>query len=218
MKYEIHVALRNQSPKTTNYFLNKGYSNNQFTAHYNVEIAEFRGTLNFQEEPGEEVWNEIRNVILKDVDIKGTVEQESIRPSHVKSFSTKKAKGVAFGSFPLLPMQSVQEEEYKFCDIHISLTKDTTNNQLIKELNRLDWPYVERDKKRIYTITCESEESGNLAFKALYSLFNKIPCNGKIVMEYTDKNLRIPSTFPVLPIVRDGDMRNWVHEIHKLLE
>ena len=213
--HEIHLAL-NKVPQTTAYEIDRlGFEDNSFDAQYRVEIADYRRTMHFDNEPSDSLWGNIIDLIRSDDNVVGTVEQERIDKKYLKRFIRNESTPENIYEIPKLNLGDVQIGSYKKCDLHISVFKNGSNNHILDQLLKSDIPYVERANKRIHTITSETNEGGRMLFEAWCQIFQDFNASGKLCMEYTVKHFRNPEDFPILPIVKENDIDKWMKFLKK---
>ena len=130
--YELHLAAHVASASLIEAFQRFGFVQNRFINHRRVVTEAWRGTLHRNDLPDDGLWESIEQTLRADKDFGGTVEEEAIYRDDKKILT---GDGTELPrSLPPFRFELCGPDEYKACDLHISISLSDSDERVIEFL------------------------------------------------------------------------------------
>ena len=134
-------------------------------------------------------------------------------PIHMLTNSFKSTKYIIVVA--RIPITPEKNPVVKACDIHLSIDLDRSSTTATGEIEKIKAAFFEKKTSegnmRIYSITCDSAETGFATFKMLSKYAANVSnLYGKMKFERTVRVFRKPYDAPMLPLSKSEELDKWL--------
>jgi hypothetical protein len=216
-KYDIHLSAYTISNKSIKAFEALGFQRDEFANNTRCEVTAYHGTYRGNEKlPNNDLWKKLSQILNSDIEFSGGLEEEEFDGDATIFFESDVIDNIEM--LPKLETEQPEPNIYKACDIHINIDLGKSDTSALKYLECLEVASFDKPKNgkihRIYTVTTETIEDGEKAFKILSDYLKRNNgLNGKIKLEKTTRFLRKPDTAYTLPYTSSKSFKNWLYKL-----
>jgi hypothetical protein len=213
-KFDLHLSAYRIGVETVREIESCGFTRDEFANNTRCDATVYHATHRHEVVlPDDALWDHLARVLREDDSFVGALEEERCEPADVIYLT-----GTSRDAPPVcgpLQMTFPPAGQIKTCDIHIRVHLGNTTTSALgciqaMELASFDRPH-DNEIHRIFSATCENQDSGKLLFCALSSYLSRVPgLVGRMKFEYTTRVLRLPSSAPALPLANDVQLTEWL--------
>lgn len=215
--YDMHLAAAEISKHSIDLLQKKGFVRDEFANLTCCHTGEFHGT--FKDEnllPSDELWSEICSILEFDEQFSGYLEEEVTETEWRRVLFGQSSQSPE--NLPQINLIECPAGRHKACDIHIGINIETSLPSAIKYIEQLQCSSVDRPSpegiRRVYTITCEVLEDGELLFLKLYKHLSAVEgLYGRMKLEKTTRHYRKPDDAVTLPLATNEAVTEWLFSV-----
>jgi hypothetical protein len=222
-KYDLHLSAYSISLISIRRLEELGFKRDEFANNTKCEATAYHGTFKGNDVlPSNPLWDKICDILNKDDDFSGGLEEEEYDEESIIHFSSQKVNNnISLSPLPIMYTEQPAIGRYKACDIHINIDLSQSALNSLKCLESLEVASFDRQEDngvhRIFTITCETILDGLEAFSIIGNYLKCIPSlSGKIKIEKTTRFLRQPIAGTSLPLTSNTAFQDWKKRLEKV--